>query len=82
MTVIWSYNDADPNITSGLWSPHGPDKRGATKVLFKGQNQEPDIFPPEGSYSLPLQISNVCYLNISHWFVLNHSSLSIIFFEN
>ena len=71
MRVIWSYHGTDPNISSSMFPYHGPDTRGSKYILFKGQNQEPEAFPPQASYRLPLQIYNVCLFALFYFYIFN-----------
>ena len=56
--VIYSYSDSDPNVTTISFPPHGANV-GSRYIFFKHQPPVPEMFPPPGTYRLPLQITNV-----------------------
>ncbi|XP_052261346.1 DBH-like monooxygenase protein 1 [Dreissena polymorpha] len=54
MSVIWSYHESDPNVTSGLMPYHGPETRGSRDMYLINDDVVPKSYPPPNTFMIDI----------------------------
>lgn len=52
MTVIWSYHENDPDVTSGMVPYHGPTRRGSRNIFLINDDLIPRSYPPPQTFMM------------------------------